>query len=191
MSPSHETGDVTGARRDDVSPLLPEDEPIDLSDLQADDSIVFIVFWALAIVVFLQFFSRYVLNSSIGWTEEIARYLLIAVTFIGAAMAVRKRSHIAVEFLHRYLGPQAERRLRILLDVISVLFYGASAWIAAKLSLRTKQMMASVDISKSLIYWAVCAGFVAMALYAAWGLWRSLHGQDETAEGAAPSRVID
>ena len=63
------------------------------------------VFWALAVVVFLQFFTRYVLNSSLGWTEEIARYLLIVVTFLGSAMAVRKRSHIAVEFCYRYFGP--------------------------------------------------------------------------------------
>ena len=61
------------------------------------------IFWALAAFVFLQFFTRYVLNNSLAWTEEIARYLLIALTFIGAAMAVRKGTHIAVEFLYVYL----------------------------------------------------------------------------------------
>ena len=74
----------------------PSTTPVDL-DYWIEDWIAFAVFWALAVVVFLQFFTRYVLNNSLGWTEEIARYLLIAVTFIGAAMAMRKRSHIAVE----------------------------------------------------------------------------------------------
>ena len=74
------------------------------------------VFWGLAVVVFLQFFTRYVLNSSLGWTEEIARYLLIVVTFLGSAMAVRKRSHIAVEFCYRYFGPAGRHRLALAVD---------------------------------------------------------------------------
>ena len=46
----------------------------------------------------------------IGWTEEIARFLLIAVTFIGVVMVVRKESQIAVEFFYRWLPrPRAPR----------------------------------------------------------------------------------
>ncbi|PJA59624.1 MAG: TRAP transporter small permease, partial [Rhodobacterales bacterium CG_4_9_14_3_um_filter_71_31] len=54
----------------------------DISDFSWSDAPSLALFWALAGVVFLQFFSRYVMNSSIGWTEEIARYLLIGVTFV-------------------------------------------------------------------------------------------------------------
>lgn len=149
-----------------------EEEPVDLSDLRPEDGVVLVVFWALAVVVFLQFFTRYVLNSSLGWTEEIARYLLIAVTFIGSAMAVRKRSHIAVEFFYRWLTPPGRHRLALAVDAVSLVFFAASAWITAKLALRTRQFMASVDLPKSLIYWAVCLGFAGMALYAARNLWR-------------------
>ena len=104
-----------------------EEDHIDLSDLRWDDTLVFIVFWALAGIVFLQFFTRYVLNDSLGWTEEIARFLLIGVTFIGSVMAVRKRSHIAVEFLYRWV-PRAGRRVaQSVIDLITVAFYG---WLA-------------------------------------------------------------
>ena len=41
----------------------------DLSDLRPDDAIVFVLFWALFVTVFLQFFTRYVLNDSFTWTE--------------------------------------------------------------------------------------------------------------------------
>jgi TRAP-type C4-dicarboxylate transport system permease small subunit len=42
-----------------------------------EDWLAFAIFWALAAIVFLQFFTRYVLNDSVAWTEEIARYGLI------------------------------------------------------------------------------------------------------------------
>lgn len=41
-----------------------EEAKVDLSDLRPENSIVFVVFWALFAVVFLQLFARYVLNNS-------------------------------------------------------------------------------------------------------------------------------
>ena len=51
-----------------------------------------IALWSLAIIVFLQFFTRYVLNDSFGWTEEAARYFLIGTTFVGGGMVCRRRA---------------------------------------------------------------------------------------------------
>ena len=85
---------------------------VDLSDLSWQDILAFAIFWALFAVVALQFWTRYVLNNSVGWTEEIARYLLILVTFVGSVTAMRKGSHIAVEVMLVYLpaaGPSTGR----------------------------------------------------------------------------------
>ncbi|WP_420391606.1 TRAP transporter small permease [Acuticoccus sp.] len=142
------------------------DEPIDLSDLRWDDAPVLGVFWLLAAVVFLQFFTRYVLNNSLGWTEEIARFLLIAVTFIGAIMAVRKSSHIAVEVVYRWLPRPLRRALQTLVDVTAITFYAALTWFTVQLSQRTFQMMVSIDVPKAWVYWGVAACFAIMTLYA-------------------------
>jgi TRAP-type transport system small permease protein len=153
-----------------------EDETIDLSDLRWEDSIVFAIFWILAFVVFLQFFTRYVLNDSLGWTEEIARYLLIGVTFAGAALAVRKQSHIAVEFLYRWVPRSGRMVAQAVIDVISIVFYVALAWFSAGIAMRTKSGMVSISVPKSVIYWGVAACFVAMAGYAvvvAWRHWKT------------------
>ncbi|MGL5116369.1 MAG: TRAP transporter small permease, partial [Beijerinckiaceae bacterium] len=72
------------------------EQATNLDDIRPIDAIVFGFFWALFAVVFLQFFTRYVLNNALGWTEEIARYLLIGVCFTGSVMAVRKGTHITV-----------------------------------------------------------------------------------------------
>ena len=146
--------------------LVPDDAPIDLSDIQWDDAPVLVVFWALAFVVFLQFFTRYVLNNSLGWTEEIARFLLIAVTFIGAIMAVRKGSHIAVEILYRWFPRPLRRVMQTVVDLTAVVFYGALTWFTYQLAGRTFQMMVSIDVPKSWLYYGVMVCFALMTVYA-------------------------
>jgi len=61
--------------------------------INAINTLLFIVMVSL---VLLQIFVRYVVHISLPWTEEFARFLLICITFIGAALAVRDREHIAI-----------------------------------------------------------------------------------------------
>lgn len=160
---------------DAVESLFQEEE-ISLSDLNWSDGLVLAVFWGLAFVVFLQFFTRYVLNDSLGWTEEIARFLLIGVTFIGAVMATRKQSHIAVEFLYRWLSRPVRRALQTIVDIVSVVFYAGLAVISVQMAGRTNQSMVSIQMPKSIIYWGVAICFAFMALYAVAALvrhWRT------------------
>jgi len=131
----------------------------------ADTALVILVFWLLAIVVFVQFFTRYVLNDSIGWTEEIARYLLIAVTFSGATLAVRRNTHIAVEFFYRYLSPFLARALSRIVDLLSLGLYATMTWLCVQLAGNTRQMMTSIDVPKSSLYLFVAACFAVMTVY--------------------------
>ena len=61
---------------EDHAPLISIDDhaPVDLSGHNApEDWLALALFWLMCAVVFLQFFTRYVLNDSFAWTEEIAR----------------------------------------------------------------------------------------------------------------------
>src|SRR5258708_27784422 len=83
------------------------DEAVRLSVYAWEDWITLAVFWILAVVVFYQVFTRYVLNDAAGLTEEYPRYLLIAVPLLGGATAVRRSAHIHVDFVSRFLPPAA------------------------------------------------------------------------------------
>ena len=145
-------------------------------DYAFEDYIVLVVFWILVAVVFAQFFSRYVLNSSIAWTEEIARYLLIGVGFLGSVMAVRKRTHIYVEFFYRLLPKWAGKILARAVDIISTAFFAVASLLSIRvLPIMQRQRMVSLNIPLSVIYWVVTAGFIAMTLRSvqiAWKHWR-------------------
>jgi len=139
------------------------DEPIDLRIYRFEDWISFGFFWLLAGTVFLQFFTRYALNDSAGWTEEIARYLLICTVFIGATVSVRKNNHIHVDFFYRILPKPLMRVMSTLVDVVRIAFFGYATWLTYLLLQRIgSQRMAVVDLPIGLMYSVVLAGFALM-----------------------------
>ncbi|SEL87378.1 TRAP transporter small permease [Halomonas daqiaonensis] len=141
---------------------IEEDDTFEWRDYGIEDYATLAVFWILALDVFLQFFSRYVLGNSIAWTEEMARYLLVTVGFMGGSMAVRTGTHISVEFFYRYMPGWMSRLLVTLVDLVSIAFFAIGAWITWKLAGLTTAMMVSVDIPKSYLYYLVLLGFLLM-----------------------------
>jgi TRAP-type C4-dicarboxylate transport system permease small subunit len=158
-----------------------EESHVDLADLRWSDALVFAIFWILFGVVFLQFFTRYVLNNSLGWTEEIARYLLILVTFVGSVTAMRKGSHIAVEALLVYLPREAKHWTLVAVDGLVALFCGGMAWYAYQLGALAPGYMVSIDIPKSYLYWAVAAALAGVTIHAALRFVRRLRRREADA----------
>ena len=152
------------------------DEPIDVSVYTFEDWIAFVMFWALAFVVFYQVFTRYAMNDPAGWTEEIARYMLVAVVFIGASMSVRKNNHIQVDVFYRFMPAWLARTLSTLVDAIRCAFLGYATWLTWLLIGKIgAQRMAIVDLPMGLVFGAMLFGFALMfvrSLQVAWRHWR-------------------
>lgn len=139
------------------------DAPVDISDYRFEDWFVMAVFWLLALDVFYQFFTRYVLEDSAAWTEEIARYLLIVVTFVGSAMGVRRNTHIHVEFVYRYIPRAVQRAMSTFVDVLRIALLAYCTWLGIELVPRMHNLqMTVVDFPVSIIYGFVTAGFALM-----------------------------
>ena len=145
------------------------DEAIDLSKTPPEAWVSVLLFWALAGVVFTQFFTRYFLNNSASWTEEIARYLLIGVVFVGASIGVAKNNHIQVDLLYRYLPAGACRVLAVAVDVLRVAFLAAMSFFTVQMMMKMgNYQMTIVDLPMNIVYAVVLFGFVAMTLRSLW-----------------------
>ena len=136
---------------------------IDLKQYAYEDWATLALFWLMALAVFLQFFTRYVLNDSLAWTEEIATYCLVAVVFLGAAMCVRVGRHIHVDFLFRYLPARVARGLATGIDALRTAFFAYGAYLVWRfMDVIGEETMTTISLPKNLIYGCVLAGFVLM-----------------------------
>lgn len=150
---------------DEIAHTFEEVEPVtaDLSPYAPEDWLALAIFWIMALCVFLQFFTRYVLNDSYAWTEEIATYCLIAVVFIGSAMCVRLSRHIQVDLLFRYLPRRPARVLSTAIDAIRIAFFAYAiklVWIF--IDVIGDERMTTIKFEKKWVYYLVLLGFVLM-----------------------------
>lgn len=136
---------------------------VDLGIYAFEDWVALAIFWVMALAVFLQFFTRYVLNDSYAWTEEIATYCLIGVVFIGSSMCVRLSRHIQVDLIYRYLPHLVARTLSTVIDLIRIAFFGYAiklVWIYIRII--GDESMTTINLPKDYVYYAVLLGFVLM-----------------------------
>ena len=147
------------------------DEAVDLSGTPVEAWLAMALFWALGLTVFYQFFTRYVLNNSASWTEEIARYLLIGTVFVGATIGVAKNNHIQVDFFYRFMPRALSRAMGLLVDVMRIVFFG----LAVVMSWQMMQKLGSykmtvIDLPMNIVYGVVMLGFAAMFVRSFWVL---------------------
>ena len=77
--------------------------------------------FSMAILVAVQVFCRYVLNSSLFWSEELARYMLVWLSFLGATVAYYRNLHPGVDALTSRISPEKQHITRLLVHVSSMI----------------------------------------------------------------------
>ena len=146
-----------------------QDDDVNFSDTPAEAWVALVFFWALGLTVFYQFFTRYVMNDSAAWTEEIARYFLIATVFTGAAIGVAKNNHIQVDFFYRHLPHWVCRFLSVLTDALRCVFLGVATFLTWQMMERLgSYKMTIIDLPMNIVYGICMFGFAAMFLRSLW-----------------------
>lgn len=134
---------------------------------KAEDLFVAINRWALilimvvmAIIVFLNVILRFFTNDSITWSDEVARHLMIWLTFIGAGITLRHGGLVAIDNLQMTASPQAAKILRILVAAVLLAFFVVMIWAGKTYVGRTmRQLTPSTRIPFGYIYMAIPIGF--------------------------------
>ena len=141
------------------------DAPIDLSHYCFEAWLSLGFYWVLAATIFYQFFTRYALNDSAAWTEEIARYLLICTVFIAISASVHTNRHIHVDLFYRLLPAPVCRVMSTLVDVLRVAFFAYAVYLTvAMMQKMGSYKMTIVDLPMNLVYGVCAFGFACAAV---------------------------
>ena len=87
------------------------------------EALLVVIGVTMALVTGLQVFSRYVLNHSLFWSEEVGRICLVWISFLGASAAYKRRAHIGMDFLVVRLPQNIRRKLEALVVLLSLIFF--------------------------------------------------------------------
>lgn len=165
MTEGHVTPPESGDVLDAEGHFHATDAPIDLGHYVIEDWVALGFFWLLGLCVFYQFFTRYALNDSAAWTEEIARYLLICVVFFGISSAARRTRHIHVDFVYRLIPKAAGRALSTIIDVLRIGFFAIAVVLTIQMMLRmTALKMTIIELPMNIVYGVCAVGFAAAAI---------------------------
>jgi len=128
-----------------------------------------------AVMVAAVFF-RYVLNDSLIWSEELARYGFVALVYVGISTGFRRSSHVRIDLVE-FMPRSVTRVTDVLVWVVSVAFLAflLAQAIAITQVLRTSRS-ASLEMPMAWLYWAVALGIalgllrlLLIAVSAMWG----------------------
>lgn len=130
-----------------------------------EDYVTLVIFLFLFVMLGVQVFCRYLFNYPIGWINEIGRYLLIIITFIGLGGVTRRDSNIRLLFLLESLPKQLSNIIKIFLEIIEIVFLVFSTWYAWQLFLFMRErIMTSFPISLKYLYGPVFVGLLCATI---------------------------
>ncbi|MYL36920.1 TRAP transporter small permease [Halobacillus litoralis] len=122
---------------------------------------------SVTILLFVNIILRYVFSANTTWAEEFIRYVMIWITFIGAAVCFRRGMHVGVDFVLDLLKGKAKKTLELFIAFASIVFMALLIWFSMELvsfTRQTGQITPSLQIPLYYVYLAIPVG-AALSLF--------------------------
>ena len=121
---------------------------------------------AMSVIIFTNVVLRYTTSQSIEWAEEVARHMMIWLSFIGCGPVLRYGGHIAIENLQDSVPSTWARALRVLIALLLTVFFGVFVYFGLEYMDRTQyQLTPATQISFAAIYAALPVGMALCLIH--------------------------
>jgi TRAP-type C4-dicarboxylate transport system permease small subunit len=118
----------------------------------------------VSVVVMAEVILRYTLGETLVVTEELSRYLMVWIAFLGSVLLMRERGHIAAEGLGGWFGPLGRRVIGVVADLLSLVFLLTLTWAGLQtLPGQLDQYLTTINIPIFWFYLAIPVGSGLMA----------------------------
>lgn len=133
----------------------------------------------LVAVVLANVIGRYLLGAGITWADEMARFLFVWLTFLGAVLGLARGLHIGMDLVVAALPARPARALRLLALGLMALFLAVWGWQALELVQRSMTFRTpALGVPRGWIYAVAPASAGLMLLVCLHQAWRVLRGQE-------------
>ena len=151
-----------------------------------------VLFATLVVVVSWQVFSRQVLNSPSGWSEELAKYLFIWLGLFGSALVFGERGHIAVDFAVRRLPEKILIPVTVVVQLAILTFTSlVLIWGGLRVSaLAWDQNLPGLPLNVGPLYTALPLSGVLIAFYTIYHLIRIITGAERAVDLDAEPELL-
>jgi TRAP-type C4-dicarboxylate transport system permease small subunit len=132
---------------------------------------------AVTVDLLLGVYSRYVLERTFTWYDEVARACFLWLVFLGAAVGVKRGAHFGLHLLVDGMPPRLKRWVSLLTPLAVIVFAATlivQGW--ALVQLGRLQTTAVMGMPVSWIYAAMPVGGALMIVYSLRHFWRTLRG---------------
>lgn len=131
------------------------------------------------VAVFLQVLFRFFLDQPLAWTEELARYLLVWITFLGSAYAMSVKAHIGTEYIQKFLSPLMKNVVLILAALLSIFFFVVMVYQGYLLSVRSMtQTSPSLLVPMGYVYMVIPISGILLIMNVIHVTWKDITGKE-------------
>ncbi len=151
------------------------------------NSLLILLTVSMFLTVTYNVFMRFVINQSVGWADELSRFLFIWTAFLGAVITFKNDEHVGLNFLVEKIESRSIRRLMAIFRFILInILLGFITWYGYQASLTVMNVSPALSIPMSFVYMIVpVCGF--MMLVIGLGKLVSLFTSDEFHENSITS----
>ena len=136
-----------------------------LLDLPVEDWLGTIALSVILVVLATEVYLRYILSTSLIWGDELSRYLLITIAYLGAATGIRKRCHVRLDLIDLILPAKALRVLGLAVDLLVLAYLVYIAWRTTVVSgILWNSPSSALGVPIGLVYLVITLGFGLAAL---------------------------
>jgi TRAP-type C4-dicarboxylate transport system permease small subunit len=119
----------------------------------------------ICLILFAQVVSRY-LGASLGWSEEVSRHLLVAITFLGATAAYKRADFIGLRGVGQWVGNRGEQFILTLLQLLTLCCFGLLSWFGVLYTIKAgNHSTAALQIPMSIPFSVIPLSAAIMVLH--------------------------
>ena len=153
---------------------------LDVALSKAEEFLLGVLLTTASLVLFANVVARYVFNWGFPWAEELVRYEIIWMVFLGGSIAARQGLHIGVDLLVRFAPAPLKKPINLLINFISLTFCVLVLYYGASLISQTKmfgQVSPALQVPMWMVQMAIPLGAGLMALRFAQQIWHLIVGE--------------